>query len=281
MAITRVNPADWSVGDKLTSAQANAIDANCAKALDKTVAGDTLSGDVSVASGGSIVLLSGSEITVNAGAEIDVGGALLVANSATTQVDMGTGSFIAVSSGSNITTGGTGYVKFNNTDWPKLNTRTRSVIRNALDCARFVANSTIWTRALGQVLGPATTGELLQVDMPTHDGATLSSINVYFVPSVHVALPASPPQLIIYVSDTTGAVVSTQTVTFTLPGIVGLYSATPQTWTATLSPALVLSPGTYFYTIFLQDEHGANSVSGNSYFAFKFNYTAIADMRFP
>jgi hypothetical protein len=44
LSFSRANSGGWAVGDKLTSAQANILDTDHANALDKTVAGDTLSG---------------------------------------------------------------------------------------------------------------------------------------------------------------------------------------------------------------------------------------------
>ena len=55
MSFVRVNPTGWSgaagtAGDEFTSTQANTLDADHANALDKTTAGDTLSGVVTMAS---------------------------------------------------------------------------------------------------------------------------------------------------------------------------------------------------------------------------------------
>lgn len=52
MAFTRINGGSWAVGDKLTSAQANSLDVDHANAVDKTVAGDTLSGVLVTAGAG-------------------------------------------------------------------------------------------------------------------------------------------------------------------------------------------------------------------------------------
>ena len=76
MAITLVNPATWAFGAKLTSAQANALDANVVKALDKTAAGDTLSGAVVLAATGSVnAAANGANVRATvAGALIAVSG---------------------------------------------------------------------------------------------------------------------------------------------------------------------------------------------------------------
>lgn len=80
MSFTKVGPAGgWSFGAKLTSAQMNQLDADHADALDKTIAGDTLSGAISIASSGSIVVNNaGGQIvsSVAAGIVINEAGGL-------------------------------------------------------------------------------------------------------------------------------------------------------------------------------------------------------------
>lgn len=48
MSFTKVNPATWGVNDELTSAQINILDTDHANSLDKSVAGDTILGLVTV-----------------------------------------------------------------------------------------------------------------------------------------------------------------------------------------------------------------------------------------
>lgn len=55
MTTPRVKPAGWGVGEKLTSAQADQLDINITNSLDKTSAGDTLSGVVTLSGVGRIV----------------------------------------------------------------------------------------------------------------------------------------------------------------------------------------------------------------------------------
>lgn len=54
MTIARVKPAGWSTNETLSSAQSTALDTALATALDKTVAGDTLSGVVAIAATGKL-----------------------------------------------------------------------------------------------------------------------------------------------------------------------------------------------------------------------------------
>ena len=49
MSFSRVNPGGWGVGAKFTSSQANQLDIDHANALDKSGAGDTLSGFINIA----------------------------------------------------------------------------------------------------------------------------------------------------------------------------------------------------------------------------------------
>jgi len=52
--IGRVKPAGWGFGEKLTSTQANSLDVNIAKAVDRTSAGDTVSGLLTMSGAGRI-----------------------------------------------------------------------------------------------------------------------------------------------------------------------------------------------------------------------------------
>src|SRR5688572_24244452 len=55
MTISRAKPAGWGVGDKLTSSEANTIDINTTKALDKSSgATDTLESNVACSGAGRI-----------------------------------------------------------------------------------------------------------------------------------------------------------------------------------------------------------------------------------
>src|SRR6478736_3427993 len=55
MSLSLTKPGGWVLNEKLTSAQITDIDQKTEKALDKTVAGDTLSGAVVCASAGRVV----------------------------------------------------------------------------------------------------------------------------------------------------------------------------------------------------------------------------------
>lgn len=55
MSFSRSKPGNWGVNEVLTSPQMNQIDSNLANALDKTVAGDTLSGRINCNGAGRII----------------------------------------------------------------------------------------------------------------------------------------------------------------------------------------------------------------------------------
>lgn len=87
MTITKVNASGWSSGAKLTSTQANSFDTKIVTALDKTSAGDTLSGVINCSGEGRIrpsyVVGSNSDTsyTLSSGISIiDVKAASLTAN---------------------------------------------------------------------------------------------------------------------------------------------------------------------------------------------------------
>jgi hypothetical protein len=84
MSFTRVGPGGgWSVGAVLTSTQINNLDINVSKSLDKSVAGDTLSGSVVMAgtaallanNSGNIIAAAAGAITTTAPGAISAGGA--------------------------------------------------------------------------------------------------------------------------------------------------------------------------------------------------------------
>ncbi len=72
MSFTRVNVAGWSSGAELTSSQQNQLDIDHANALDKTTAGDTLSGVVALASTAELNLQYPGNVVVNGTGAIQV-----------------------------------------------------------------------------------------------------------------------------------------------------------------------------------------------------------------
>lgn len=56
MAHARVKPATWGLGEKLTSAQENQLDINVSESVDKTSAGDTISGALTLSVAGRFII---------------------------------------------------------------------------------------------------------------------------------------------------------------------------------------------------------------------------------
>lgn len=71
MSFNRVNPGGWSPGAKLTSVQQNQLDYDHTLALDKSLAGDTIAGVVSVGSAGTA---SGTVATITGTGPMTLGG---------------------------------------------------------------------------------------------------------------------------------------------------------------------------------------------------------------
>jgi hypothetical protein len=65
VSFTRVNPGGWGTGDTFTHAQGNQLDIDHSLSLDKSTAGDTLSGVVNIASTGSVVANLPNGIVIN------------------------------------------------------------------------------------------------------------------------------------------------------------------------------------------------------------------------
>ena len=74
MSFTRVNPGSWGVGGIVTSGQMNQLDQNVSSALDKSSAGDTLSGFINInpltggigaGVGGAVGVSAGNSITLS------------------------------------------------------------------------------------------------------------------------------------------------------------------------------------------------------------------------
>ena len=91
MSFTKVGPiGGWAMGAKLTSAQMNQLDSDHALALDKSVAGDTLSGVVLMASTAQIAASNADNIIATAAGAITTGAtggikSIVVAGITTTQ----------------------------------------------------------------------------------------------------------------------------------------------------------------------------------------------------
>ena len=269
MSFSRVNGTSWSVGAQLTSAQMNQLDIDHANALDKTVAGDTLSGVVQIAATGSIIAQNANGVTAQAAGGITA----YVAAGIRTDVAGG----IQLSGGAN--------------DWPTFYaTRTRTI---ALPLQPTPLASG-WTSANGPIVGPATS--VVQVlGLPVvHNGATLTSVSITLIASgPHSSVPASLPSMQVFRQTLAASVFpnptfapalsTTSTQAFSpAPGSGSAWdnSGETQLLTYICNQNNVIDNTQYAYYVLLIDEHGSGSVAGNLYYGLQCSYQGIADMRF-
>ena len=268
MSFTRVKPAGWAVNEKLTSAQQNALDIDHANSVDKTIAGDTLSGVLTFGATGQLAGTSaGTKLAFTGGASATFGASChLTASGAGAQIIAGSsGVFVG--------------------DTPQTytlvtpSTRTVSVLPVP---AIWTAG---WTVSTGSPfpVGPATSTAIVIPLPPLHNGATLSTVIADItVGTVHGSVPAVLPsmQLVRHTLGTnTTTAIGTQA--FPTPGSGAAWYAAgaSQSWTLTVST--VIDTSQYEYYIVLSDESGANSIAGNLFYGFRLGYTTINDMRFP
>lgn len=276
MTISRVKPSNWATGEKLTSTEMNAMDTNAAKALDKTSAGDTLSGIITVDATGKVLLDTGGTITVDDGSTFET------SPLATVEVNLGAGGVVNVQSGGQIVTAGTGIIKWNNTDWPKLNSRSRSISKLARDLNIGDPNlfPTDWVASTAGYLSGTASSEPLMLRIPTHEGARLTGLSVYMKAAAHAGVPATLPRIEFFKRTKYGAVSVTETHYYPTPILANWNNVNITDWTIALSTPQVIDTSTYDYYVDLYDETGASSTSGNRYYSLSFAYDSITDMRF-
>lgn len=267
MTFPRVNPGSWAVNDKLTSTQQNQLDIDHANAVDKT--GDTISGTVNLAGFGKISanIHDSCISTVDAGISTNVARGISINND-------------------------TGLVLEGATCWPSF--RTTRAYYDIID-PRPQPGVTGWNLSNYALTGPASVDQAVIFFRP-HHGSTITTIDVVFNVGVsHASVPAVLPKIgVKRVNDADIALVGAAPA-----GTVDLYSGgqatfvpTPgtgaswyasgnkQTWSVTCDQNNVVDRTKYRYFIQLIDENGANSASGNLYYSFRINYTAIPNMQF-
>jgi hypothetical protein len=300
MSFSRVGPpGGWSVGAVFTSAEANALDVDHANALDKTAAGDTLLGPVTVTTGTIILAgtptltctvngalqsphVGGIQATVAGGIEATVAGGIQstvaggIQGGVVAGIQSGVAGGIQLSGGAN--------------DWETFSaTRSRSVVQPML----VFQYTTGWgsggsAGVLSALSGPATT-QVIAIPIWPHNGATIASITMFLGVVNHTAVPAVLPSMAVkrntIVNNGTYNPVDLSTTAnqaFPTPasGAAWTDSNAQQSWTYTANQNNVVDRTQYNYWIQLTDENGSNSVAGNQYWGFIINYTGIADMRF-
>jgi hypothetical protein len=121
----------------------------------------------------------------------------------------------------------------------------------------------------------------------THNGATLLSVTVKFaVGQAHTSVPNFLPSILVDRVPLTTGLVPTSLGSgfqfFPTPGTGALWYASGgvQSLVYTCTGNNIIDNTQYLYRLTLQDENGANSLSGNTYYGVVLSYGSIADSRF-
>lgn len=270
MSFTRVNPGGWSVGATLTSAQMNTLDADHAKSLDKSIAGDTISGTVTLASGASIAPAFGSSVVFASGATLTISSGAAEYVSSGGQISVQSGGSIRLADGGSdivLAAGNTTQVMF-------------QPVPQAL-------NSSGFTIPNQQLTGGATAFPVYCPIPPLHNGATITAVNLFFeVTSNHSNPPQFFPSIDIRrvqvgigggtdVSLSSGGPVSASAAT----GLAWYNGGAMQILTFTPNQNAVVNSNQYFYYVTLIDENGTHAIGGNLYYAVEVvlgNITSLA-----
>lgn len=319
MSFSRVNASGWSVGAKLTSAQMNQLDTDHANALDKSIAGDTLSGPVTTSGAGQIraatansllaQIASGISTSVASGIQSPVANGInaSIAGGIQPGVAAGIQSNIAGGIQSNIA-GGIQLAGGAN-DWPTFSAnRSRTLIVPAQD-VWGVSNAAVpqgsvpaaWatTPANMPILLGANTGFQTSVVNSAsgnawayvipirnlHNGATITGATLYFKATTHANLPPTMPAFAIYTGNMTlgTGILSLASSNFAVDpsANIGAYDAT-HSWSLTVNQNNVINTATNYYWLIVWDEGGAsNTAVGNIIFGATLTYGSIPNMAFP
>ena len=301
MSFTRANAGGWAVGDKLTSAQANALDIDHANALDKT--GDTVAGTINLGTG-TLALNSTGTITVGATGAINANASGAVIK--------------ATASGALIQTLTGGRIQHGDNDYPTLagghTGRTRVLAQLwGTNCVPFVSDTTgaqeaIWTvnTSVGQAVTnqPYVRGGVLTTTVVSTsgapytygcriaklvNGATLSTVVLNFIPATtHSAVPTGTnlPEMTVYQTNCTTNASATLIsaggglVYSSFAGTVGTWNSNAvQSITYTTTQNNVIDTSTYDYLVIFGDECGANAKVGTTIVSLVMTYTNILDLR--
>lgn len=249
MTLGLTKPGGWGVNQKFRSSEATALDENTAKALDRTTAGDTLLGVVTLANTAALVLDTGSSMSLNIASSIvcHLG----------SYVTMEPGSAIGFDSGSSLTIGGSDRIIL--AARPRTSPTTDSGISTCdttTQLPHFGITSTGWVQQGIELVAAACIHWRLRA-VPGMTGITVTlGING----ASHFALPATKPRLSIF-RHTIGSILETPTevaATDDTAGSVDAYSVA-RNLVCSLS---AVDTTQYHYSIRLKGESGANSIIG-------------------
>ena len=259
MTISKVNPTGWPVLGTLTSAQLNQIDIDHVNAVDRSVAGDSIVGAISMAGAGASITCPNTTMT-------------------------GAGSLLTTTSGGRIVLG--------DNDYPQY-----SAPRTFQRCLPFLVqqgSNLNWIVDGDGSTAQAYPGLQGTVDLSRTliDGSILTAVDLYFyVGQAHTNPPAVMPQLALGIRGTsTSNPQSYQQVGMATPasgaawyaaGGIQNFTLVPNTYSPSgvlISSGLAIDRANLTYFITIIDESGANSLTGNIYQSIRLTYTRT-DMR--
>jgi hypothetical protein len=318
MTIARAKGAGFSLGEKLTSAIANAMDINATYALDNR-SGQTasLASDVTIASGGSITAASGSDIATQSGSTLTVASGTVVAatlsgsssitlSGASSKLDVtGSGAKVdASASGALIKASASGALITATTTGAKIITSGGGTfeVGGASDQIAFTTSRS-YTRAVGvrdynyildwtntagylsEYVVSSAVGGVLQYALPVHDNARLKTVEItYKIASSH--FPTNKLRFFVtrkkYDEEASSSLYSTgnQSVPGTAAGDY-YQGGIIQTYAVDTDQNNTIAASTYAYTLTVLEESGGASVAGNRLIGIRLVFDTIADMRFP
>jgi hypothetical protein len=294
MSFTRVGP--FSLGGTLTSTQLNTIDLNVSHAVDKTTAGDTLSGLLGMASTAAIVagISAGSQGMSGAMTSGSLGFGYCPS---TTQPVLASG----VSAGILSTVAGAFGLGGGAADWPTFVSVSAGAApvaspRGRLLMQAFTAQAAGWNieSFTGNLVATGIGGTIQMPITSLHHGATLTSVAVlFFVGSSHSSVPANLPTVYVYRISTLptigGAPPARQALSgtdpsiFPTPGTGGAYydSGNVQSWNYVCNENNVIDRENYNYFVYIEDESGSGSIDSNQYIGISLNFSSIPNLQFP
>lgn len=281
MSHSAVRPGGWALNQKMLSSEVTQMQARITASLDKTTAGDIISGTIELRQGANLFALSGSTVQTNVSSLFAISGS--VSGTSTSRFSLAAGShfdvtgsarFLNLTSSANTNISGLVTIVANDltiSGSTHLLYHSRSITRvlqstPAPHCS--TANTADWdsksdgnwfhTRPLDPVIGGP---GVIYHPLNLPHGQLLTAISVYIQgAAAHAALPAIMPQIFIkkrnVVTDvvTTISNVSDPSATTALLQSHHAISATGLTETVDNS--------TYYYFIELWSESGANALVG-------------------
>lgn len=262
----------YSVGAALPSADVNNAWTSITNAADKSSAGDLISGVWQLAS------TAGIDVN-NAGAQINSSVAGGIVSSAAAGIKTTAAGGFQLAGGS--------------TDWPTFSSN-RSYSKAwqiAYPTLETGWSNTVAGNASIGLIGGATTGAQPLILPGLHNGATLASVSVlFYVGTSHSAVPANLPTIAVFRIPVTAGVGTAYAATPLSTSSPQSFSPTPssgaawyssgniQALTFSCNQDNVIDTANYIYGATIVDENGANSASGNFYYAIGYTYTTISSM---